>query len=127
MPDATHSPAEGLTDGKIPLAELARQHLAAAKNAAGGRSVHTVYGGHEHVLRQTLMALIAGSVLDDHENPGEATLQMLHGRVRLTAPDTSWDGGPGDHLVIPPAWHGLHAVEDAVVLLTVAKPVGPLN
>ena len=27
---------------------------------------------------------------------------MLHGRVRLTSPDTSWNRCPGDHLVIPP-------------------------
>jgi quercetin dioxygenase-like cupin family protein len=108
---------------KISLTALTRQHLAAAKNAPRGRSAHTIYGGHEHILRQTLMALAAGSVLDDHENPGEATLQVMHGRIRLTTPDTSWDGAAGDHLVIPPARHGLHAVEDAVVLLTVAKPV----
>ena len=39
---------------------------------------------------------------------------MLHGRVRLTSPDTSWDGRPGDHLVIPSTRHGLHAVDDCV-------------
>ena len=48
---------------------------------------------------------------------------MLHGRVRLTSPDTSWNGCPGDHLVIPATRHGLHAVDDCVVLLTVAKSV----
>ena len=48
---------------------------------------------------------------------------MLQGRVELTAPNTSWDGTPGDHLVIPAGRHGLHAIEDAVVLLTVAKAV----
>jgi quercetin dioxygenase-like cupin family protein len=74
---------------KISLTALARQHLTGAKKAVSGRSAHTIYGGHEHFLRQTLMALIAGSVLDDHEYPGEASLQVLHGRIRLTAPDTS--------------------------------------
>ena len=51
-----------------------------------------MYGGHEHVLRQTLIALTAGQKLDEHENPGEATVHVLHGRVRLGAGDTSWDG-----------------------------------
>lgn len=106
---------------KISLTALARQHLKMAKEASSGRSAHTVYGGHEHVLRQTVIALAAGQGLDEHENPGEATLQVLHGRVRLTTRDASWDGAPGDHLAIPTGRHGLQAVEDCVVLLTVAK------
>ena len=36
------------------LTELARQHLAQAREAHSGRSAHTVYGGPNHVLRQTL-------------------------------------------------------------------------
>jgi quercetin dioxygenase-like cupin family protein len=92
---------------KVSLTALGRQHLAAAHDAHSGRSAHTVYGGHQHTLRQTLIALTAGTSLDDHDSPGEATLQVLAGRVRLTSPDTSWDGRPGDHLVIPSARHGL--------------------
>jgi quercetin dioxygenase-like cupin family protein len=108
---------------KISLLALSRQQLAAAHNARSGRSAHTVYGGHQHTLRQTVIALTAGTRLDDHDSPGEATLQVLQGRVRLTNADTSWDGGPGDHLVIPSSRHGLHALEDSAVLLTVAKSV----
>jgi len=44
-----------------------------------------VWGGHEHVLRQTLIALTAGSSMSEHENPGEATLQVISGRVRLVS------------------------------------------
>lgn len=108
---------------KISLTALAREQLAAAHRAASSRSAHTVYGGHQHTLRQTLVAMTAGAALSDHDSPGEATLQVLQGRVRLTTSNTSWDGAPGDHLVIPSARHGLHAVEDSVVLLTVAKGV----
>src|SRR5215212_11705208 len=116
---------ETSTMEKISLTALAREHLETARAAASGRSAHTVYGGHEHSLRQTLMALKAGSGLDDHESPGEATLQVLHGRVRVTNSSSGWDGSPGDHIILPRVRHGLHAVEDSVVLLTVAKPVGP--
>ncbi len=110
---------------KISLTALAREHLQAARASNSGRSAHTVYGGHEHSLRQTLIALTAGSGLDEHESPGEATLHVLQGRVRLTDSSTGWDGSPGDHLVIPPTRHALHADEDSVVLLTVVKVPGP--
>lgn len=106
---------------KISLTALADQHLTNAATAPSGRSAHTVYGGHEHVLRQTLIALLAGQELTEHENPGEATLQVLHGRIRLTSGTTSWEGATGDHLIVPDARHSLHAIQDSVVLLTVAK------
>lgn len=110
---------------KISLTALAREHLETARAAKSGRSAHTVYGGHEHSLRQTMIALKAGTALDDHESPGEATLHVLLGRVRVTNADAGWEGTPGDHIVIPRSRHGLQALEDSVVLLTVVKAVGP--
>ena len=106
---------------KESLTALARHHLDRALTSSSGRSAHTVYGGHEHVLRQTLIALGAGSNLDEHENPGEATLQVLHGRVTLVAGEVRWNGSPGDLITIPDSRHSLEAVEDSVVLLTVGK------
>ena len=106
---------------KMSLQALAHSQLDLAAAAPSGRSAHTVYGGHEHVLRQTLIALTAGTSLSEHENPGEATIHVLSGRVRLLAGDDSWDGREGDLIVIPPVRHSLHATESAVVLLTVAK------
>lgn len=109
---------------KQSLTALVRHHLVAAADASSGRSAHTIYGGHEHVLRQTLIALRAGAALDEHENPGEATLQVLHGRVTLVAGENRWNGSPGDLITIPDSRHSLEAVEDSVVLLTVGKALG---
>ncbi|WP_137146853.1 cupin domain-containing protein [Mycolicibacterium sp. CR10] len=106
---------------KISLTALSREHLAGAERASSGRSSHTVYGGHEHVLRQTVIALMAGQKLDEHENPGEATVHVLHGRVRLIAGDDSWEGSAGDLIIVPDARHSLEAVEGSTILLTVAK------
>ena len=105
---------------KVSLTALARQQLEIAQNASSGRSARTVYGGHEHSLRQTVIALAEGRSLSEHESPGEATLQVLSGRVRLVAGEESWEGAEGEHLVIPPLRHDLTALTDAAVLLTVA-------
>ena len=121
------SPARGQPAGhtglmqKMSLQALAREQQQLAAAATSGRSARTVWGGHEHVLRQTLIALTANSTMSEHENPGEATLQVIVGRVRLDSDGNQWEGRQGDLLFIPPARHSLLALEDAVVLLTVAK------
>lgn len=106
---------------KSSLTAIVRQQLEAAESVPSGRSSRTVYGGHEHALRQTVIALLAGQALGEHENPGEATVQVLHGKVRLSAGDTTWEGSPGDLLIVPDARHALTAVVDSAVLLTVGK------
>ncbi|RAG83327.1 LuxR family transcriptional regulator [Streptacidiphilus pinicola] len=108
---------------KLSLDARVRENLARATTSSTGRSAETVYGGHEHTLRQTLIALRAGSSLAEHESPGEATVLVLHGRVRLHSGDTTWEGMTGDLLIVPAARHSLEAIEDAAALLTVAKPV----
>lgn len=106
---------------KSSLTALARDQLAIARSASSGRSASTVFGGHENVMRQTLIALAAGQQLGEHENPGEATVHVLQGRVRLHSARDEWEGSPGDLLVVPDHRHDLEALEDAVVLLSVAK------
>ncbi len=108
---------------KSSLTALARQQLKAAADSSAGRGATTVFGGHEKVLRQTLIALTEGQRLEEHDSPGDATLQVLVGRVRLTSGEDAWDGAPGDLIIIPPppARHAVEALEDSAFLLTVAK------
>jgi quercetin dioxygenase-like cupin family protein len=106
------------------LTALAKQQLVTARSAGSGRSAVTVYGGREHDLRQTLIALTAGTVLGEHESPGEATLQVMDGRVVVRSDSDQWEGSVGDHVVIPPERHELAAIDDSVVLLTVATRGG---
>ncbi|MFC0313961.1 cupin [Gordonia phosphorivorans] len=104
------------------LSELSDELLSAAHSARSGRSARTVRGHSDHRLRHTVIALAAGHDLADHESPGEATLQVLVGTVRLTVPDDpdELELHTGDLVDIPRVRHGLSADTDAVVLLTVA-------
>ncbi|ANH39354.1 hypothetical protein I601_2939 [Nocardioides dokdonensis FR1436] len=102
------------------LTTLGHEHLAKAAGATAGRSAVTMHGGQGHSLRQTLIALTAGHRLGEHESPGEATLQVIHGTVVLHAGDDQVEARTGDHVVIPPVRHDLEALQDAVVLLTVS-------
>lgn len=106
---------------RISLEALARQQLERAARTAGGHTADTVYGGSEKVLRQTVIGMIEGASLAEHENPGEATVQVLRGRVRLSSGDLSWEARTGDMIFVPDARHSLEALEDSAVLLTVAK------
>ena len=97
---------------KISLEALARQQMKLAATAGGRHTADTVYGGHdEKVLRQTVIGMIAGQPCRARESwRGDNTI--LHGRVRLSTADLSWEGVGGDLLIIPDRRHGLEALED---------------
>ncbi len=106
---------------KTSLTALARQQLARALTLPSGRSASTVFGGHEHQLRQTLIALRSGESLSEHASPGEATLHVLNGRVLLRSGEVTWNGSPGDLIIVPDGKHSVDALADSVILLTVVK------
>lgn len=102
----------------ISLETLGSTQLDLARQASSGRASHTVNGGHDHVMRQTVIALTAGQQLAEHENPGEATLQVIDGHIRLIAGSDSAELTAGGYLVIPDGRHAVEAVTDSVILLT---------
>lgn len=105
----------------VSLTALAREQLELALAASSGRSGHTVFGGREHQLHQTVIALASGRQLDEHNNPGDATVHVLHGRVRIASGEDAWDGAAGHLITVPDAPHTLEALEDSVVLLSVVN------
>jgi len=86
---------------KLSLDALARELLDRATSATGGRAAQTVIGGHEKVLRQTVIAMVRNAALTEHANPGEASVHVLRGRVLLTAGEQTWEGRDGDLLSSP--------------------------
>ncbi|HWC24052.1 MAG TPA: cupin domain-containing protein [Flexivirga sp.] len=106
---------------RISLEALATQQLELAAAHSGRPAADTVIGGHERVLRQTVVGMLAGTELGEHNDPGEASVHVLRGRVRLTCGDASWEGRAGDLIKVPHARHSVQALEDSAILLTVAK------
>lgn len=102
----------------IDTTALADELLAKARDARAGRAAKSLRSGPEVTLRHAMMALTAGSSMADHENPGEATLLVVRGRVTLEIGDESFEASAGDFVDIPDARHGLTAREDTVGILT---------
>ncbi len=105
---------------KSSLQAKARELAHKASEAKSGRAADTVFGGHEKRMRQTVVALREGAELAEHQSPGEATLVVISGRLRLVSGDTSWAGREWDHLIVPDAPHSVQAETDTTFLLTVA-------
>lgn len=103
------------------LDAVARELSVRAAQSTNGRAAETLYGGHERALRQTLLAMQEGTELSEHENPGNATILVLSGRVELRAGDVTWEGRQGDLLTIPDSRHSVIALTAATFLLSVAK------
>ena len=105
----------------VHLRDLSAELLEKAATVKHGRATYSfraVPGGH---LTQVLLALKAGKNLSDHENPGEALLHVLQGTVQVTVGEDAIEVKEDEHAVVPQQRHGLVAVEDSAVLLTVVR------
>lgn len=99
------------------LNDLAHEHLSAARSDPHGRSAHLV--AHDGELRQSVIALTAGSGLGEHNSPPAATLQVLQGRIVVKVGDTvQGEFAEGELWVLTHERHSVVAVTDAAFLLT---------
>ncbi|WP_020494647.1 hypothetical protein [Sciscionella marina] len=108
----THHPAVTAV-GTLAPAILAEAHQHPARRAA-----RTLVSGTAQ--RATLIALLEGEELNEHDSPIAATLYVVTGTVRLHTREDAWVLENGHLAAIPPQRHGLTALTDAAVLLTVA-------
>jgi quercetin dioxygenase-like cupin family protein len=97
---------------------LAAELLGQAREHHSRRAARTLVTGTS--LRTTLIALADGADLAEHDAPPAATLHVLTGKVRLHTHDDERVLDAGDLCSIPQTRHGLTALADSAVLLTVA-------
>ncbi|MGW0736431.1 cupin [Streptomyces sp. NPDC002851] len=101
----------------VDLTSAVVEHLAKARAAAHQRSAHLVL--HDGALRQSVIALLAGSVLGEHEAPAAASVHVLHGGVRVTTVSgEELELSHGMLGSVPQERHDLVALQDSVILLT---------
>lgn len=99
------------------LAMLADYLLAEAADSPQGRAAQKVDLDHEH-LRMTAIGFAEGGELPEHKNPGEAVLQVVRGRIRLTDAARSLEVSAGTVARIPNGVHSVTALEPSVIVLT---------
>lgn len=90
-----------------------------AQNAVARRAGSTLYRGDG--VRQTLVVILSGEEMGEHESPQEGFLHVIEGKIRLHGKDRSWDIAAGQLFPVPPEKHSVTALEDTVLTLTVLR------
>lgn len=118
----TDTEAHGVPEiSPVGLNQIQESLLAAARSSHAQRAAESVYGSRDTMMSQTVLALLAGAELAEHDSPPEAVLQVLTGRIRLHGKDRAWELTAGQLLPIPPERHSVTALDDSVFLLTVIR------
>jgi len=107
-----------MTGTVVSLGGLGAELLEQARDHHARRAARTVASGTS--MRATVIALAEGAQVAEHDAPAAATLQILTGQIRLHTDDREWVLREGELFQLPPQRHGLDAMADSAVLLTVA-------
>ncbi|MDV8002739.1 cupin [Rhodococcus sp. IEGM 1408] len=92
------------------------------------RAIEAPHGRHAEILvregplRQSLLALKAGTDLEEHNSPPAASLYLLRGAVQVTGEGTV-DIAAGELHTLTHHRHAVKALEDSVFLLTTVTSV----
>lgn len=102
------------------LTDAIQKAIDRARAADNGRHAELIV--NDGPLRQTVIALKAGTELAEHNSPPAASIQVIHGAVRITgeAPAVIETGGIE---ALTHFRHAVEAIEDTVFLLTTVTSV----
>ena len=107
------------------LAMLADYLLTQAAESPQGRAAQKIDLDHQQ-LRMTAIGFAEGGELPEHKNPGEAVLQVVRGRIRLTDATRSIEVEEGTIARIPNGVHSVTALAPSVIVLTaISLPAAP--
>ena len=67
----------------VNLPQLADTLLASARESTSRRAAHTVFGGRDRIMRQTLVALTADAELGEHDSPAAVATFCDEARTNL--------------------------------------------
>ena len=74
-------------------------------------------------LRVVLMALKAGTCIQEHQTEGRISIQTISGHISIRASGRTFDLPAGSLLALDRATaHDVQALEDSAILLTIAWP-----
>lgn len=97
------------------LPEITERALAAARAADHGRHAELLVS--DGPLRQTVIALRAGTQLAEHNSPPAASILVLSGSIRVTG-ERPAQLDAGDLEALTHQRHAVEALSDAAFLLT---------
>lgn len=98
------------------IAQLAQEHLETARQSQHGRSAVLI--DQDGPLRQTIIALRAGSELGEHNAPVAASVYVLEGAVSIIMGGEKASINEGELTMLTHHRHSVEANEDSVFLLT---------
>ena len=102
------------------LQQIADSVLSKAADSAHGRHAEIVV--REGPLRQSVLAVMAGNRLEEHNSPPAASLYLMRGAVRITGQEPT-DIKAGEIHTLTHFRHAVEASEDSVFLLTTVTSV----
>jgi hypothetical protein len=75
----------------ISLTDMAEEKLTQGRRAHSDRAAHSIHGGHDHELRQTVMALLAGHELAEYDSGHRAARSVpTPPRTELSTSLAAW-------------------------------------